>query len=258
MAYKQLKLWFDVELTQLLANKLSEEGIPINHESFTSTVSERVDKLELKDRIECIADTLHSHLNGDYLTNLNYLLAILGPENEKETGMFKEFYWIMPIAKYVEKYGLDHFEQSMEAIGEITKRNTGEYTIRPFLEKYPEQTVKVLIQWSKSPKKHVRRLSSEGVRPRLPWAKKLNMFVQDPSPILPILENLKDDPSKYVQTSVANTINDILKDNPNKAKKLIQSWMPQATKERKWIIKHALRNLRKSNNRWAMEIIAKL
>lgn len=258
MAYKQLKLWFDVELAQLLANKLSEEGIPINHESFTNTVSKGVGKLELKDRIECIVDALESHLTGDYLTNLNCLLAILGPENKKETGMFKEFYWIMPIAKYVEKYGHDHFEQSMEAIGEITKRNTGEYAIRPFLEKYPEQTVKVLIQWSKSPNKHVRRLSSEGARPRLPWAKKLNMFVHDPSPIFPILENLKDDPSKYVQTSVANTINDILKDNPNKAKKLVESWVSQATIERKWIIKHAVRNLRKSNDQWAMEIITKL
>jgi 3-methyladenine DNA glycosylase AlkC len=84
------------------------------------------------------------------------------------------------------------------------------------------------------------------------------MFVHDPSPIFPILENLKDDPSKYVQTSVANTINDILKDNPNKAKKLVESWVPQVTKERKWIIKHALRNLRKSNDQWAMEIITKL
>lgn len=185
-------------------------------------------------------------------------MKILGPENEEETGMFTNYYWIMPIAKYVEKYGLDNFEPSIKAIEEITKRNTGEYTIRPFIEKYPDKTLKVMLKWSTDSNKHVRRLSSEGLRPRLPWAKKLQRFIEEPKPILPILNNLKDDPSKYVQKSVANCVNDILKDNPTVGKNLIEEWnTPNSSKARKWIIKHALRNLVKQDNDWAKQMIAK-
>lgn len=255
MAFKQLKLWFDVDLAILLANKLIEAGVEFDKNSFVQTVANKVDDLELKDRVEWIADALKAHLSYDYVIAISQLTQILGPENEKETGMFKEYYWVMPIAKYVEKYGLKHFDLSMNAIQEITKRNTGEYTIRPYLENYPERTLKVMQKWSVDKNKHVRRLSSEGVRPRLPWASKLDIFIKDPTPILPILENLKDDPSKYVQTSVANCINDILKDNPETIKELVERWAPNATKERKWIIKHALRNLIKAKDLWAMGMI---
>ncbi|PWL38797.1 3-methyladenine DNA glycosylase [Flagellimonas aquimarina] len=255
MAFKQLKLWFDGDLANLLANKLMEQQVEFDKSSFVRTIADEVDDLELKDRVECIADTLKSHLSKDYPVAISQLIKILGPENEKETGMFKEYYWVMPIAKYVEKYGLEHFDISMNAIQEITKRNTGEYTIRPYLERYSERTLKVMKTWSKDKNKHVRRLSSEGVRPRLPWASKLDIFIKDPSPILPILESLKDDASKYVQTSVANCINDILKDNPEIAKKLIARWARNATKERKWIIKHALRNLIKTKDLWALKMV---
>jgi len=255
MAFKQLKLWFDADLANLLADKLMEQGVVLNKSSFVQTVAGKVDDLELKDRVEWITDTLKSHLSSDYSTDISQLIKILGPENEKETGMFKEYYWVMPIAKYVEKYGLMDFDLSMNAIQEITKRNTGEYTIRPYLETYPERTLKVIETWSVDKNKHVRRLSSEGVRPRLPWATKLDIFIKDPAPILPILENLKDDTSKYVQTSVANCINDILKDNPETAKALVADWAPNATTARKWIIKHALRNLVKAKDVWALGMI---
>lgn len=255
MAFKQLKLWFDVDLAILLANKLIEAGVEFDKNSFVQTVANKVDDLELKDRVEWIADALKAHLSDDYVTAISQLTQILGPENEKETGMFKEYYWVMPIAKYVEKYGLKHFDLSMNAIQEITKRNTGEYTIRPYLENYPERTLKVMQMWSADKNKHVRRLSSEGVRPRLPWASKLDIFIKDPTPILSILENLKDDSSKYVQTSVANCINDILKDNPETAKGLVERWASNASKERKWIIKHALRNLIKAKDLWAFGMI---
>ncbi|UII79420.1 DNA alkylation repair protein [Flagellimonas sp. CMM7] len=255
MAFKQLKLWFDVDLAILLANKLMEAGVEFDKNSFVQTVANKVDDLELKDRVEWIADALKAHLSNNYVAAISQLIQILGPENEKETGMFKEYYWVMPIAKYVEKYGLKHFDLSMNAIHEITKRNTGEYTIRPYLENYPERTLKIMQKWSVDKNKHVRRLSSEGVRPRLPWASKLDIFIKDPTPILPILENLKNDSSKYVQTSVANCINDILKDNPEIAKGLVESWTPNPTKERKWIIKHALRNLIKTKDKWALGVV---
>jgi 3-methyladenine DNA glycosylase AlkC len=205
------------------------------------------------------ADALYHGFNGNYPEGLEVLLQILGPENPKETGMFTEFYWLMPIAKYTEKYGLDDFAASMRAIEAITRRNTGEYAIRPFLLHHPERTMAQMLQWSTDASFHVRRLACEGLRPRLPWAKKLDMFSADPSPIIPILDNLKDDPSKYVQKSVANCLNDILKDNPAIGQSIVERWRDGAPgKARRWIIRHALRNLVKAKDPWARSIIASI
>lgn len=258
MAYKKLKLWFDQALAQSLAKKIKAVYPDFNSKQFVSQISKGISDLELKPRVEFFADHLHHHLSSDYKNNISVLLKILGPKNEEETGMFTNYYWIMPIAKYVEKYGLDDFKTSIHAIEEITQRNTGEYTIRPFIEKYPDKTMKAMLKWSKHKNSHVRRLASEGGRPRLPWATKLQGFIKDPSPLLPILDQLKDDPSKYVQKSVANCINDILKDNLSIGKTLLESWVPHAGKERKWIIKHALRNLLKAEDDWALSIRKKI
>ena len=258
MAYKQLKLWFDKELAELLSDKILGINPEFNSRDFIKNVDTKVKDLELKDRVEVIADELHEFLRKDYKENVSLLLSILGPENDQETGMFSNFYWVMPIAKYIEKYGQDDFELSMQAIEEITKRNTGEYTIRPFIETYPGQAMKQMLVWSEHGNPHVRRLSSEGGRPRLPWAPKLQQFIDDPSPLIPILENLKDDTSKYVQKSVANCLNDILKDNPEIGKQVIIKWSEDYSSERKWIIQHALRNQVKINQLWAKEVLEKL
>ena len=255
MAYKQLKLWFDADLAELLADKLIDTGVALNKTAFVYEIADKLYYLELKDRVEWFADTLYQHLEADYPKALEQLLPILGPINTKETGMFKEYYWVMPIAKYVEKYGLGHYNESLSALKEITQRNTSEYAIRPFLESYPNKTLDVLRHWTNDSNKHVRRLCSEGIRPRLPWASKLDNFINDPEPLYPILDNLKDDPSKYVQKSVANCINDVLKDNPDIAKSWIESWMDNPGKNRKWIIKHAIRNLLKVNDKWAIQTV---
>ena len=259
MAYKQLKLWFDEELAKMLANKIQPLHPGFNKRQFIQKVKIGVTPLELKDRVELICDLLQQYISKDFESSWNILEQILGEENEKETGMFKEGYWIMPIAKFVEKYGLNDFNISMKAIEEITKRNTGEYTIRPFIEKHPKRTMKKMLQWSKNKNKHVRRLASEGCRPKLPWATKLQIFIDDPSPILPILENLKDDHSKYVQKSVANNLNDLLKDNYPIAIDILKEWVNQdPSPSRKWIIKHGLRNQLKQGNPEALEIMEQL
>ena len=172
MAYKQLKLWFDAELATLLVEKLETAGAKLNARIFVADVRDGVDTLELKDRVELMADALYEHLSGNYAQKVACLVDILGPENPNETGMFTEYYWVMPIAKLVEKYGLDHFEVSMEAIAAITCRNTGEFTIRPYLRQHTAKTLAVMEQWAQSENTHLRRLASEGVRIRLPWAKK--------------------------------------------------------------------------------------
>ena len=144
----------------------------------------------------------------------------------------------------------------MKVIEEITKRNTGEYTIRPFIESDAQRTLSIMREWSKDSNKHIRRLASEGGRPRLPWAKKLDRFVENPLPLIPILNNLKDDSSNYVQKSVANCLNDILKDNPEIGKQIIEGWNKgNVSKQCKWIIKHSLRNLLRNDDEWAKKII---
>lgn len=255
MAYKKLKYWFDEELGKMLADKIKVIQPRFDKKNFVREIKCGVEGLELKARVSLIADNLHQFLGGSYEENATVLEQILGPENTEETGMFSNFYWLMPVADYVEKYGQENFKRSMQLLMEITKRNTSEYAIRPFLEKYPRKTLAKLKQWSTHKNSHVRRLASEGPRPRLPWATKLQQFIEDPSPIFPILENLKDDPSKYVQKSVANCLNDILKDHPVMGKAVLERWNVDPSPQRKWIIKHALRNWIKKKDFWALQLI---
>ncbi len=255
MSYKPLKLWFDSDLADFLSSKLTSETVYFDAKSFRSSIENKIQELELKDRVEVFADQLNENLQGTYPQKIEVLLGILGPENENETGMFTDYYWIMPIAKFVEKYGLNDLEISFHALEEITKRNTSEYAVRPFLIRYQDRTLDQMNSWADSNNRHVRRLASEGGRPRLPWATKLDPFIKDPTPLIPILRKLKDDPSKYVQKSVANCLNDILKDNPCIAKNEIEAWLPTNSKERKWIIMHATRNLRKQDDTWAIDLM---
>jgi len=123
--------------------------------------------------------------------------------------MFTDYYWILPIAQIVEDCGLMDIKLSMGALEEITKRSTGEWAIRPYLNEYPKKTQKQMKSWAKDNNFHVRRLASEDIRINLPWAMKMPQFIDDP-PIIEIISLHKDDPSRYVQKSVANNINDLL------------------------------------------------
>ncbi|MEM1328493.1 MAG: DNA alkylation repair protein [Bacteroidota bacterium] len=259
MAYKKVKYWIDEELAKLLSDKIVGTETDFPKEQFVTAIAEGISELEFKDRVELFADELYEAFGADYEKGVYIQLQTLGEENPNETGMFTEYYWVMPFAKYVEKYGLAHYELSIHAMLEITKRNTSEYAIRPYLEKYTDKTLAKMLDWSKDENFHIRRLASEGGRPRLPWASKLDIFIEQPQLLFPILDNLKDDPVKFVQKSVANCVNDVLKDNEAIAKEWIDQWRKgNISKERKWIIKHALRKLRKAEEEWAMEVVSQL
>lgn len=253
--YKKLKYYYDRELAELLADKIVKVYSNFAKQKFVDKIDKEIRNLELKDRVEVIADALYEFLPGDYKEAIKILSQILGPPNKNETGMFKEWYWLMPVTFFVEKYGINHFKTSIDAIYEITQRNTGEYAVRPFLVKYPTKMLSVMLEWSKSKNVHVRRLSSEGVRPRLPWAKKLEQFIADPKPILPILENLKEDESMFVKKSVANNLNDILKDNYNIGINVLKEWSKSKNNNTHWIIKHAVRNEIKKGNYEAKKLV---
>ena len=254
MAEKKHKEWFDRDLAQLLSQKIFEVYPEFDRRGFVEDIDQGVEKLELKARLSYFSDRFKYYLPEKYPQAIEILVSILGAENSSETGMFTNFYWTMPIATFVEEYGLGHYTESVRAISEITKRSTGEFAIRPYLQAEPAKTLEIMQQWSLDDNFHLRRLASEGARPRLPWATKLTFLIEDPQPILPILENLKNDPIRFVQRSVANHLNDILKDNYDFGMNIICDWTKNPPKSRSWIVKHALRKQAKDGNPEAIKI----
>jgi 3-methyladenine DNA glycosylase AlkC len=161
----------------------------------------------------------------------------------------------LPHVFYVAEYGVDDLETSLGLQYELTKRFTAEFSIRVFLERYPEQTLARLRVWARDPDVHVRRLVSEGTRPRLPWAPRLRAFQRDPRPVLALLELLKDDPELYVRRSVANNLNDIGKDHPELLFATARRWLEDASPERQWLVKHALRSAVKRGEAGALQAL---
>lgn len=241
---KSITKWFGDNLAKLLADKINKVHKDFNSEKYIETIKREAKDLGYTKRIELHADVLREYLPQSYPKAVKILVEILGEENPNETGMFTNFYWVMPIGKFVEKYGLDDFEVSIQAIEEITKRNTGEYAIRPYIRKYPQKTIKVMQKWSKSQNFHLRRLASEGSRPKLPWSTKLDTFIDNPEPVFKIFENLMQDEVKFVQKSVANNLTDYLKVNKNAAIEFIRKYNKSDNKNTQWILKHATRKIK--------------
>lgn len=235
--------YFGKNLAKILSDKILKSYKDFNNVEFISNIEKNCNEKTYTQRVELIADMLKKYLPNNYEQSVNILTGILGAENPYETGMFKNFYWVLPIGKFVEKYGLEDYKISIEAIGEITKRNTGEYAIRPFVRKYPQKTLKQMKLWSHSDNFHLRRLSSEGLRPKLPWAPKLETFIDTPEHVFEILDNLKEDRIKFVKKSVANHLTDWLKLNPEPTLILIKNWSRSKNENTRWIIKHATRKI---------------
>jgi 3-methyladenine DNA glycosylase AlkC len=188
-----------------------------------------------------IATALRTHLPQDYPRAVQLLLASASQAHGHRGGNMASFLY-MPHLFFVARYGLDHFEESMRAQHALTQLFTAEFSIRAFLERHPARTLARLRQWATDPSEHVRRLVSEGTRPRLPWAPRLREFQRDPRPVLELLELLKDDPALYVRRSVANNLNDIGKDHPQILTATARRWLRGAGPERQWIVRHALRS----------------
>lgn len=235
---------FGANLAKLLSDKIIIVYPQFDAVHFIGCVEHLVVGKTYTERILIIAEQLNEHLPNDYEISLSILLQILGEENPNQTGMFTNYYWIMPIGKFISEYGLNHFDKSIKGIEEVTRRNTGEYAIRPFIKKYPEQTLIIMERWAKSPDFHLRRLASEGLRPKLPWAPKLEIFINNPDPVFHILNILKEDEVMFVKKSVANHLTDWLKVNYDCGIELINRWKENSNKNTQWIIKRATRKIK--------------
>jgi 3-methyladenine DNA glycosylase AlkC len=161
----------------------------------------------------------------------------------------------MVFADFVEAYGLDDWDLSIPALEQFTHLASAEFAIRPFIVRYPERSMAQMLEWSRSDDVDLRRLASEGCRPRLPWGIALTALKADPLPILPVLEQLKEDESETVRRSVANNLNDISKDNPQVVIDLLQRWQLVETKNMRRLIRHALRTLIKQGHPASLELL---
>ena len=254
-------------LKDILFNKIKVEQIAGEiyhvHPSFKKNefVNEVVNKfpaLELKARITWIAECLKKYLPGDYKSAVGILnKALPAPNNpELSDGDFGDFIYA-PYTEYVAKNGCTkgHLKTSLAALYEMTQRFSAEDSIRYFINAFPNKTLKELLLWTKDPHYHVRRLCSEGTRPKLPWSQKIVIPVTTP---LPILNNLFSDKTRYVTRSVANHINDISKIDSDLALETIMNWQgsgKQKPGEMQFIIHHALRGLVKQGNPKAMKLL---
>lgn len=250
-----LKNSYGPEIPRCIADMIQKVHPRFESAKFIRDVLKGYDDLELLPRGRHIATVLHSYLPEDFEKAVDILIRSIATPMDKTGANGMSSFLYMPHAHYVATYGLDHFQASMEAQYRITQLFTAEFSIRPFLVKHTAKTLAQLDKWTKDPNEHVRRLVSEGSRPRLPWAMRLPAFQKDPTPVLKLLEKLKDDPSLYVRRSVANNLNDIGKDHPDILIETAQRWSRGAGPERHWLITRALRSSVKRGEAAALSIL---
>jgi 3-methyladenine DNA glycosylase AlkC len=251
-----LKNHFDERVPRAIAVQIVGAWPTFGEDRFLRDVLEGYGDLGLMDRGRHIARTLRKHLPDSYPKALDILIRSVGdrPRKTEDDGGMASFLYL-PHVQFVEEFGLEHFNASMNALHSLTQRFTGEFSVRPFIERYEAESLALLKQWTQDPNAHVRRLVSEGTRPRLPWAARLRRFQEAPAPILTLLERLRDDPEEFVRRSVANNLNDIGKDHPDVLLDVARRWTVGASQERRALIKHALRSLVKQGNAQALEIL---
>jgi 3-methyladenine DNA glycosylase AlkC len=219
-------------------------------------LSSGLDRLELKQRVAHVANALAATLPADFAAAAAVLERSLAPPRADtdvgklaatDAGLAGWIVW--PMTEFVAQRGLAFPERALRALRELTQRSTAEFAIRPFLVAHEELTLRTLHSWLADPNPHVRRLISEGSRPRLPWGIRLRRFVADPSRTLPLLEALQDDASEYVRRSVANHLNDIAKDHPGVVAAWLERHLPAAPPPRRALLQHASRTLIKRGDR---------
>jgi 3-methyladenine DNA glycosylase AlkC len=250
------------DMARHLSRASAEVGVPaFDEKSFRRRAGRNLEALELKERSAQIEEALTEFLPDDFPVAAEVLRRTVrdeghgGTEPDAAAQEGLSGLALMPVADYVAHHGMEYLDLALGLLREITMRSSSEFAIRPFLVAEQERTLTVLKEWAGDSNHHVRRLVSEGTRPRLPWATRLSAFVRDPRPVLPLLQMLKDDPSEYVRRSVANNLNDIAKDHPDLVVEIAVRWLEGASEERRRLVRHACRTLAKQGHPGALEAL---
>lgn len=259
MADKETKVLFKDAINRQavcrLASALASGWDQFPEDQFITAGTRGLKKLELKDRVRHLIRTMTRFLPPEYPKALKIVCQAGNhwPKGDPDDS-FKGFAaW--PLIDWVGTEGLDHPSISLAALRQLTGLFSAEFAIRPFLLQHTESTLKELHTWIDDDDHHVRRLISEGTRPRLPWGQQLPMFMANPSPVVELLEKLKDDDSEYVRRSVANNLNDIVKDHPDLAAEIATEWMNNAPLNRQRLVRHGLRTLVKQGHHGALKAL---
>lgn len=256
---------FNLKEIQLFAERIKSNYNDFESEKFLEFISKKFEDLQFNERMIRIADALTLYLPKNFLDALKILNASLGSQLEENKLNGYSGFIIMSCNKFVTDNGMseEYLHHSLNSMYLQTKCFSSEFGIRHFFIKFPNQTLEYFHKWAEDENLHVRRLVSEGSRPKLPLSFPLKQFVKDPFPVIELLEKLKFDPELYVRRSVANNLNDISKDNPDIVVKTLLTWRNQAIESKneeiientEWMIKHALRTLIKKGNKSALGIM---
>lgn len=243
-----------------LANRIKLKYDIFQKQEFLTQTLKNFNTLGLNERIERVTNSLATYLPNDFSISANILINSLVPVNENNSLDGTDItsdngFIIVALSMYVAKYGQNHFAISMKALYEFTRRFSSESAIRYFLISNEKKTFQYFDKWVRDKNIHPRRLVSEGLRPRLPWAIQLKQYIKNPKPVLKYLEILKNDPELYVRRSVANNLNDISKDNPEVVIKILKKWNKKPDKNMDWLSRHALRTLIKQGNPEALALL---
>ena len=241
-------------LVRTAAEHLARHHRRFDARRFTALALPGLDDLEMKARAMQICAALEATLPASFDDAAALIEATLAPAGQSwadqpssADGLAGWILW--PVGEFIARRGLATPERALQALHALTQRFTAEFAIRPFIVQHPALVFDTLQRWTQDPSDHVRRLVSEGSRPRLPWGLQLKTLVADPSPTLPLLAVLQDDDSEYVRRSVANHLNDIAKDHPARVADWLEAHLPAASPERRALLRHASRTLIKAGDR---------
>ncbi len=245
------KNWINPQVVILLSDEIQAVYPGFNSKKF-NLISQKLSDLELKARVRLIAQELKVFLPPQYTEALPIIIRVM--ERDKLKG-----FALWPFSEFIGAQGLNHFDESLNAMEILTQKFTAEFCVRPFFLKNPTRVLKAFSKYSKSTNHHVRRWVSEGSRPMLPWGEKIPLFVSDPQLTIPLLESLKYDDELYVRKSVANHLNDYSKHHPLVVIETLKRWMKECPQDHventAWITRHALRTLIKKGHPGALKLL---
>ncbi|MDT8310986.1 MAG: DNA alkylation repair protein [Methylophaga sp.] len=248
-----LKQLINADVVALLATQLQQQFSSFDKGQFQRQVLAELDALALTQRISLLADAIAGQLSDDFSKVAPALLILAENWPAADNNESWQNYSVWPVISYVGRAGLKTPDLALPVLAVLTPLFTAEFAIRAYLEQHFEMTYQQMLVWTQSDNPHLRRLASEGLRPRLPWGKRLDHIPL--SKALVLLDRLKDDDSIYVQKSVANHLNDLSKEQPQRILDLCQRWQTDATPARQWIIGRALRTLQKQADPAALALL---
>jgi 3-methyladenine DNA glycosylase AlkC len=219
-----------------------------NAKAFQADAELGLSELELKARVHHLIAVLHRHYDMPFKKLSKYLQDLPQVWDRAEAANNNAGFAAWPLIDYIAAHGLQYPKEALQTLEKLTPLFSAEFAVRPFIQQHTDVTYAKLLEWCEHPSEHVRRLASEGSRPRLPWAMRLPQYINDPRPLAAILEKLKTDESLYVRRSVANSLNDISKDNAEWMIQLCERWLADKHQHTDWIVKHALRSLVKAGD----------